>query len=139
MVAPSRTTMMSRARRNGRRRSPKTDTTGHVWDQDLAVLSSGRYVFSGFYRLAGPDDQHDNRGEREREQCRSGGERGRDALGEQRRDVECFNAGGGERGDEDTESQRAAELVGHVDEPRGGAGIARPALGFGEIALRAEH
>ena len=69
------------------------------------------------------DDQRDDNDDRERQHRCARGERGRNAVREQFRGVARSGGRGGEHDDEDTESERAAELMRNVDESRAGSGV----------------
>jgi hypothetical protein len=92
----------------------------------------GRVVMRDLSGLARADDKRDDKGEREHD--RAGGERGRDAVGEEVPGAERARVGGGEHRDEDAESEGTAEPVGDVDEPGSSTGVpAADASNPGEV------
>ena len=60
---------------------------------------------------------HDRHDERRQDQDGGAGERGGDALRERLPRPVGAGSGGGEDGDQDAEAERAAEVVGDVDDP----------------------
>ncbi|MET0764392.1 MAG: hypothetical protein ABWY29_05975 [Blastococcus sp.] len=71
------------------------------------------------------DHQGEDDGECEAQQHRAAGECGPDLVGQQIPTGEPDGPGGGEDGDEDAQSQRAADLVEDVDQTGGRAGVLR--------------
>jgi hypothetical protein len=66
---------------------------------------------------------HRGQGSRERQHDRARGERGRDAVRERFASIQHARIGCGKDDDEYAESERSAQLVGHVDEPGSSAGV----------------
>ena len=63
------------------------------------------------------DDQREDYRERQRKHDRAGSERGRNALRKQVSRVERAGTGRSEDDNEYAQSQRAAQLVSHIDQP----------------------